>query len=530
MHKLSLRLLCQLYVLMVLSVVALLFLPVYSWLALGLIPVAVFFTLRPGQVRFRVVITTGFSYFLPLLLLPFLNSLAVLSGIPLIVPPMVAAISILPVIYLLDHELKQQANQAAFLAPGKPEGRYVTPVSGALFTMALVIPAAAIILNNLTLLFTSSLIILYLLSSLLRAFLAMTKLPPEVPVRQKRVIAGAEVHLSFHITSEAATGLHGQLSPVEPWTKVTPQRFFLSGNKTELEITLTPPLAGMLQPRFQISVTDQWGFLQVVRSLKPVALQVIPRAKYAEWLANKYLEYTGTGAIAGSPQLLKTTPALKRGVDYFDSRVYQPGDQFKDIDWKHTIKLNRLISKEYIGSGEQNAIIAVNLSVTDAEEADKLAFDLITTALTLAGEAIPTVLTAYDQQGVIRYSGIGEPGEVLKQTLSLVKRINTVEAVPRSLQLPDIGKLKQHIYQLKQATSEPVRRLLNVLNFEYQALEKAAKDHPATRALALATKQVPASTTIILVSRRNHDAEALLVATEKLAKQEFNILHMAPAD
>ncbi|MEE8420025.1 MAG: DUF58 domain-containing protein, partial [Dehalococcoidales bacterium] len=238
----------------------------------------------------------------------------------------------------------------------------------------------------------------------------------------------------------------------------------------------------------------------------------------------------GVGAIADSPQLMKTTPVLKRGVDYFGSRVYQPGDQFKDIDWKHTIKLNRLISKEYIGSGEQNAIIAVNLSVTDAEEADKLAFDLITAALTLAEKAIPTALTAYDQQGVIRHSGISDPGEVLKQTLSLVKRINTVDAAPRALQLPDIGKLKQHIYQLKQATSEPVRRLLNVLNFEYQALEKAAKDHPATRALALATKQVPASTIIILVSRRNHDAEALLVATEKLARQEFNILHMAPAD
>ncbi len=77
---------------------------------------------------------------------------------------------------------------------------------------------------------------------------------------------------------------------------------------------------------------------------------------------------------------------------------------------------------------------------------------------------------------------------------------------------------------------ETVRRLLNVLNFEYRAPEKAAKDHPATRALTLATKQVPASTTIIPVSRRNNGAEALLVATEKLASQEFNILHMTSAD
>lgn len=506
------------------------FLPVYSWLALGLIPAAVYFTLRPGQAGLRVVVPAGFVYALPLLLLPLLNSLAVFSGLPLIAAPVAAAISILPVIYLLDDELKRQASRAGFPAPGKPEGRYVTPVTGALFTMALVIPAVAIILNNPTLLFTGIVFFLYLLSILLRAFLAITKLPSEAPLRQKRVIAGAETHLPFHITGQAAAGLHATLDPVEPWTEVTPRRFFLSGDKTEMEITLTPPLAGLLQPRFQISVTDRWGFLQAVRLLKPVALQVIPRAKYAEWLASKYLEYAGTGAFADSPQLLKTTPVLKRGVDYFGSREYRPGDQFKDIDWKHTIKLNRLISKEYVGSGEQNAIIAVNLSVTDAEEADKLAFDLITTALTLAGEAIPTALTAYDQHGVVRHSGIGEPGEVLKQTLSLVKSITTVETAPRTLQLPDIDKLKQHIYRLKQATSEPARRLLDLLNFEYQALDKAAKDHPATRALALATRQVPASTTIILVSRRNHDAEALLVAAEKLARREFSILHMAPDD
>jgi len=56
-------------------------------------------------------------------------------------------------------------------------------------------------------------------------------------------------------------------------------------------------------------------------------------------------------------------------VEYFDSRSYQPGDLLKNIDWKHTLKLNQLIVKEYIEVGGQVAIIAVNLSVTDAEVA-----------------------------------------------------------------------------------------------------------------------------------------------------------------
>ena len=107
---------------LVLSAVSLLFMPVYSWLALGLILVALYSTIRPVPIRFRIVITIGFIYYLPLLLQPFLSSLAVLSGIPVIVSPVLSAMSVLPVIYLLDNELKQQANHTGAFAGEKDEG------------------------------------------------------------------------------------------------------------------------------------------------------------------------------------------------------------------------------------------------------------------------------------------------------------------------------------------------------------------------------------------------------------------------
>jgi uncharacterized protein (DUF58 family) len=214
----------------------------------------------------------------------------------------------------------------------------------------------------------------------------------------------------------------------------------------------------------------------------------------------------------------------KRGIEYFGSRVYQPGDQLKDIDWKHTLKLSQLITKEYIEAAEPAAIIAVNLAVTNAEVADKLAFNLITTALTFARETIPTALAAYNHQRVIITTPVTDPREILKQTLSLIKDISQVEFTQRFLGLPDIKRLRRDISQLKQVTSEPAQRLLGLLNFEYQVIEKAAKNEPATVALSLVTEHAPARAVIVLISEMNHDAEALLIGAEKLSRRDFTVV------
>jgi len=63
-----------------------------------------------------------------------------------------------------------------------------------------------------------------------------------------------------------------------------------------------------------------------------------------------------------------------------------------------------------------------------------------------------------------------------------------------------------------------------MLYFEYQAIEEAAKNHPATLALSQVTEHTPPPATIVLVSQLNHDAEALLVTTEKLSKRGFTTI------
>jgi len=524
MNKLSPRLLCQIYVLFVLLTATFLSAPPYSLLALALLLVMLLITWRPLQPKLNVVITVIAIFLVPLVLELPSNYLTYTTGVSLRVVQIMTATSILPIIYLLDYHLRQNApNTTAFLR-GSPKGRCITTITKTLFISVLSIIVVAFILNNLTLLFTGTIFALYLLAILIRVLLAIPRLPLDVPMLRKRVIAGTTADIPLHASSKSSMRLHGLLSAVDPWVKVTPQQFTLSRNKIELNLTVTPSLAGPSHPRLQVSCLDPWGFIQVNQQLEPVELHVIPRAKYAEWLAIRYLEQTGAEVTSASSSLPKATLRLKRGIEYFESRTYQPGDQLKNIDWKHTLKLNKLIVKEFTETGEQAAIIAVNLSVTDAEEADKLAFNLITSALTLAHETIPATLAVYNHQRVVLTTAILDPREMLKQTLSLVKDITLVEFTHRILQLPDLVKLKRDITHLKRTTSKPARRLLNMLTFEYRAITEAVKNHPATLALSLATRLAPHPATIVLISQLNHDAEALLVTTEKLSRREFTTL------
>ena len=519
MDKLLLRL-CQIYMLLVLLAVTIMSPLPHSLLSFSLLLALLFIAMHPPQAKFSIVITVAVVFLTPLVLAPFLNHL---TPLPVTTVQIISAAAILPLIYTLDYYLRQNAQRLTEFAPARTQGRCPTDTFKTLLATTIVIMLASPILNNPVLLLSGIMLALYMLAVLVRILLTIPRLPLDVPVKKKRVIVSTTVDIQLDIISKASIRTHNMIIPVDPWSRGTPQKFTLNGGKTRINLAFTPPLAGASHPQFQLSLLDPWGFIQTNQLLEPVELHVIPRARYAEWLARKYLEQTGAGVVA-TYALPPEVTMPKRGVEYFDSRTYQPGDQLKDIDWKHSLKSSQPIVKQYIEAGEQAAIIAVNLSVADAEEADKLALDLITTALTLSQDGISTALAAYNQDRVVLTTIFTDPREILKRTLSLIKDITPAEFVHRCLAPPDIAKLRQNITHLKQAESEPAQRLLEMLNFECRALEEAARTHPATVAISTVTEHAPTPAMIIMLSRLNHDAEAIVVTTERLSKRDFTII------
>ena len=524
MKKLSLTQWCQVYLLLVLLVATVLLPMPYSPLALGLLLVILFVTIRPIPPRLNIAIIMMTIFLLPLMLEPLLNYLFHTTPLLLLTLQFMAATAILPAIYLLDHALRQNAQDITPAHNITKKG--ITHVTKSVAVSILVLILISLIIDHRILFFTSLILALYWLITVARALQAIPKQPLDIPTIEKRIVTGTTADVSLYATSRASVRLHCRLNPLEPWVNSTPQRFTLDRDKIELNLTITPPLAGPSHVQLQVSTIDPRGLIQVNQIAQPLELHVIPRARYAEWLAMKYLGQAGTETVATATLPLESILIPKRGIEYLSSRAFQFGDTLSDVDWGHTLKLRRLIIKEFTESGKRAAIIAVNLSVTDAEEADKLAFNLITTALTMARQTIPTALAAYNHERVILTTAVTEPEEILRQALMLVKNINLVEFVHRCLQPEAMGRLRRNITLLKRATSEPAQRLLSMLNFEYQAIEQAAKNHAATVALSQVVRRISSPAIIVLVSQMGHDAEALLVTTDRLTRKGFTTLRI----
>ena len=522
--RIPIRLPCQIYLLLVLLAATTLSSLPYLPVALVLLSIMLFITLRPLRPRINIVITIAAIFLLPQILEPLTQYLTSMEQSPPLARQFMVVVATLPAIYILDYYLKQNVQKMTIVYNQK--SKHTTTILNALFVTTLAILLVSPVINNPVLLFTAIAFVIYLLAILIRILYAIPKLPVDIAATRKRVIAGTTTEVSLHAINKASVRLHSLLNPVDPWIKTTPQKFILDSVKTQLNLIITPPLAGPSLPQLQASLIDFRGLVQVNQVIEPLELHVIPRARYAEWLAMGYLEQTGVMGAAGSSLLPRTNARPQKGIEYFDSRDYQPGDPLRDIDWKHTVKFNKLVIKEFIESGGQTAIVAVNLSVTDAEEADKLAFNLITTALTLAHEAIPTALTVYNHQHVTFTTPVTDPRETLKQTLLIVKDITSVKLVHRFLQPPDISALKRNITLLGQVTSEPVQRLFGMLQFEYAAIEQAAKNQPAYLALSRVTEHVQPPAIIALVSQMNDDTEALLAITENLTKRGFTTIRI----
>jgi uncharacterized protein (DUF58 family) len=444
-------------------------------------------------------------------------------GLAPLVGPFFAAALILPGLMLLDAQLRDLA-ALQNVPPFRP-GKRSSPTLNSLAIAVLAVGFLGLIVASATILLVAAALFLGLVARLGYILVAARDMPLKAESMELRVLAGEERTTHFRLQNEASFSLRVDLSSPSPWLRLPKPEVDLGpGAAADIEVTAAPPLAGPAQPTIEAMLIDPWGFLFWGIDIYPLRLRVIPRAQYAVWLARRYLEQTGRQQPV-SPNALNRI----RGVEYLRHRQYQPGDRLKDLDWRRTARFREPIVKEYSESPEGGAVILVNLVAGDAEEADWLGYHLVTSALTAARAGISSALAAYNQHEAVLVTGPLRPRETLKQALRVSDEITLASREERLLAPPNLSRLRRSVRSLYRNGSGGVgSNLGEILQREIEALEDLTREHPLTTALGGALTGSPSPKTITVISRWNHDTEALAVTLPRLKIQGYRVLDLRP--
>ena len=160
----------------------------------------------------------------------------------------------------------------------------------------------------------------------------------------------------------------------------------------------------------------------------------------------------------------------------------------------------------------------------NAEEADKIAYNIIITAVSLARENVPAALAAYDHRDVKLTTNTLQGNQLLMNAMKIAQEMVTYVNPVKYLNPPDIDRLRSNISRIRQADHEGFRALYDLLEIEYQSLSISSRANPATRALIEVFGKVDTQSSIVVISQRNHDAEALAFNTFSYRRRGNSII------
>ncbi len=486
----------KLYIGAVLIITAVLSGPVTAVAAILVLLVFVYFQLWPVNAVIGLIVSYFAFFSVAILISPVSN---------FIISNLIA----LPVLFLITNGL---VNSVGFFPLIKSRySRSFTPLGTILIIIAIVNIIIALFLGSSTLILAGSLAVIYFGVLSYVSFSRLSANSLVVEKIRERIVAGTTAELLVNLHSKTAIG--GILSLESPyqWLKIQSSVLPFNHDPMILRLSLTPLLAGPSDALVNVRASDCWGLTQVQFQITPVQLHVIPRARHADWLARRYLEATKPGALPMISNVSAVHPqfGFRRGIEYYASQLYQPGDELKNIDWKHSAKYSKMITKEFIEFHGQPAVMLVNLTVSDAEEADKLAQKTIITALSLANEQITTAIAAYDRDGVKLVTKTFQPRQLVVQALEITKEISIFPSPGKYLHRADIGRLRADINRLASVQGDSSKALAQLLGIEYAAILRNVSFHPATKAINKAVQHSGQQFTFVIVSGLNHDADAI---------------------
>ena len=213
-----------------------------------------------------------------------------------IVGPYFALLIALPQVAAIDFKLREIGRIT--LPDESSRTRSITNIGMVTLCITGGMLIVGLLVGSVALLLACAFIIGYFLSIILIIWQMLPDAPVTSETVQLRVIAGREVKTVILLRNRTKLNSMLFLKSPYPWFRDAPNAFIpLDAGEIRIEAAVTPPLAGPAEIKLDACVIDPWGLSQIRFEISPVKLVVIPRARYADFLARKYLSGSKTGRL-----------------------------------------------------------------------------------------------------------------------------------------------------------------------------------------------------------------------------------------
>lgn len=437
---------------------------------------------------------------LPVLFAPFLGTWSILLLIP-VVPAMVRGMVALA---------------PSFLPTEQASGRAPSPLASSLWLALAATALLALILSLASMMWAAFVLLLFISGAFVTQYLRLGRTPVETEPARITARAGDQIDIPVQLRrTTPRSAVHAVLSGVN--CAVAPAEYYALRDGARAVVSVTPRLGGPAEIALRASITDTFGLVQAGQGLHVADLNVIPRAQIAQRTAEALLQGMAGGAELGRMLSGEVAGflAFKSGVEYQSSRMYVPGDSLRSIDWKHTARLRSMVVKTYDDGAESAGLLLANLSAANAEEADRLVYELLSAALTIAATAHVAALGVYNHREESSAWEVMEGLRLISKALGACADVRIAPVWRRISAALSMQEAEARLMRLRRSSSEGAAPLAGLLGLGSASLRRRVDGSAATTLLQAALHSVQPAW-CIAVSAMHGDAEAVLTGLRVL--------------
>jgi uncharacterized protein (DUF58 family) len=198
---------------------------------------------------------------------------------------------------------------------------------------------------------------------------------------------------------------------------------------TALEFKFSTPYAGEYSGQaVGIEVTGPLGLFSSKGALRfERNYTVYPRLLQVAAATVKLL---GRAEIGETPI---ETPGV--GSEYYEMREYQPGDDFRSVNWKASARRGELIVVEHMREVGSSFLLVLDARAPGFADTDRLASTFLTIANGLASSGVNFGVLVHDGTRVSAVSGTRDPRTSLGLALKAAVRVTRLDSSPEFLEL-----------------------------------------------------------------------------------------------